>query len=356
MRVLPKLGQEIVGQIEEAWKLPQEDWARKRLLVVRWIAQHEHTVAEIMKIAAVCRQTVFTYRDKVLSEGVKGLLKRDWNGARKPAVRGAVAEEFLERLGEGKFRQARDAQTWIKKRTRKTLTESGVRKTIRRLGGKLKVPRKSHVKKDTKAAAEFRVDLSSHLAEAAGTYPDKPVRIWVLDEHRYGLLPVIRRVWGRKGVRVHAPYKTTYQWGYLHEALEVDGQHKVELLFTPMINQDVHAVFLKQISESDPNALHVIVMDQAGFHMKQEDGRVPANIRVLPLPPYCPELNPAEWFGRVVKAPTVNRIYQSLKHLEDHIIAVARRWSDPAKVATLIHEWMRVEVNAIAKPKSLLAR
>ena len=123
-----------------------------------------------------------------------------------------------------------------------------------------------------------------------------------------------------------------------------------------MRNVDVHAVFLTQISESDPNALHVIVMDQAGFHKKQEDGRVPANIRVLPLPPYCPELNPAEWFGRVVKAPTVNRIYQSLKHLEDHIIAVARRWSDPAKVATLIHEWMRVEVNAIAKPKSLLAR
>ena len=45
-----------------------------------------------------------------------------------------------------------------------------------------------------------------------------------------------------------------------------------------------------------------------------------------------------------------------IRHLEDHIIAVARRWSDPAKVATLIHEWMQVEVNAIAKTKSLLAR
>ncbi len=62
----------------------------------------------------------------------------------------------------------------------------------------------------------------------------------------------------------HGAYKTTYQWGYLHEALEVDGEHKVELLFTPMINQDVHAVFLKQISESDPNALHVIVMAKPG--------------------------------------------------------------------------------------------
>ena len=348
MRTLPKLGQEIVEQIEEAWRLPQEDRARKRLLVVRLIAQHEHTVAEIMKIAAVCRQTVFTYRDKVLSDGVKGLLKRDWAGARKPTVRGAVAEEFIEQLGQGKFRQARDAQTWIKKRTRKTLTESGVRKTIRRLGGKLKVPRKSHVKKDTKAAEEFRADLSNLLAKAVGTSPDKPVRIWVLDEHRYGLLPVIRRVWARKGVRVHAPYKTTYQWGYLHEALEVDGAHRVELLFTPSINQDVHAVFLKQIAESDPDSLHVIVMDQAGFHMKQEDGRVPANIRVLPLPPYCPELNPAEWFGRVVKAPTVNRIYGSLEKLEDHRIAVARGWSEPSKVASLVHQWMRDQVNATA--------
>lgn len=348
MRTLPKLGQEIVEQIEEAWRLPQEDRARKRLLVVRLIAQHEHTVAEIMKIAAVCRQTVFTYRDKVLSDGVKGLLKRDWAGARKPTVRGAVAEEFIEQLGQGKFRQARDAQTWIKKRTRKALTESGVRKTIRRLGGKLKVPRKSHVKKDTKAAEEFRADLSNRLAKAVGTSPDKPVRIWVLDEHRYGLLPVIRRVWARKGVRVHAPYKTTYQWGYLHEALEVDGAHRVELLFTPSINQDVHAVFLKQIAESDPDALHVIVMDQAGFHMKQEDGRVPANIRVLPLPPYCPELNPAEWFGRVVKAPTVNRIYGSLEKLENHLIAVARSWSEPSKVASLVHQWMHDQVNATA--------
>jgi transposase len=182
------------------------------------------------------------------------------------------------------------------------------------------------------------------------------VRIWVLDEHRYGLLPVIRRVWARKGVRVHAPYKTTYQWGYLHEALEVDGQHKVELLFTSVVNQDAHAVFLKQIAESDPQALHVVIMDQAGFHMQENDSRIPSSVRVVCLPPYCPELNPAEWFGRVVKAPTVNRIYQSLKHLEDHIIAVAQRWSDPAKVATLIHEWMRVEVNAIAKTKSLLAR
>ena len=110
MRTLPKLGREIVEQIEEAWGQPQPDWVRKRLLVVRLIAQHEHTVAEIMKIAGVCRQTVFTYRDRVTAGGVKALLQRDWNGARKPTVRGPLAEEFLGKLGRGEFRQARDAQ------------------------------------------------------------------------------------------------------------------------------------------------------------------------------------------------------------------------------------------------------
>jgi len=146
-RKLPILGEALVNEIETAWKQPQEDWARTRLLVVRLIAQHEMTVTQIMQVADVSRQTVFTYRDKLVAEGVAGLLKRDWGGARVSVVRGVVAKEFIKRLEAGQFRQVRDAQQWIKKRTRQTLSESGVRKILRRLGGKLKVPRKSHAKK-----------------------------------------------------------------------------------------------------------------------------------------------------------------------------------------------------------------
>jgi hypothetical protein len=43
---LPRLGRELVEEIERAW-------AKSRLLAVRFIAQHEHTVAEIMKVAGV---------------------------------------------------------------------------------------------------------------------------------------------------------------------------------------------------------------------------------------------------------------------------------------------------------------
>lgn len=345
-RKLPPLGQELVGEIEDHWNCTQPDWARKRLLVVRLIGQHEHTVAQIMKIAGVCRQTVFSYRDKVVTDGVEALLKRRWAGARKPAVHGAVAEEFVAKLEAGVFRQARDAQKWIAKRTHKNLTESGARKVMRRLGGKLKVPRKSHRKKDQAASDAFKAELPARIQAVVGESNDRPVRLWVLDEHRYGLLPVIRRVWARRGVRVHAPYATTYKWGYLHEALEIDGANDSQLLFTPAINQDIHALFLNQIAESDPNSLHIVIQDQAGFHLGSNDTRLPANLRLLPLPPYCPELNPVEGFGRLLKAPTANRLYDNLRQLEDHLIAVARQWTDPAKVHSLIHGWMRDQANA----------
>ena len=113
-RKLPPLGEALVREIEEAWSQPQEDWARKRLLVVRLIAQHELTTEQIAKVAGVSRKTVFNYRDSVCRGGVPALLTREWAGGPTPTVRGAVAEEFVQRLEAGKFRQVRDAQAWIK--------------------------------------------------------------------------------------------------------------------------------------------------------------------------------------------------------------------------------------------------
>jgi transposase len=344
-RKLDDLGQELAEQIEQAWaRRDLADWQRKRLLVVRLIAQHRLDAKGIAEVAGVSRASVFNYRDKLAAGGVEGLLSRDWAGARKPAVRGPVAEEFGQALEQGKFRQAKDAQKWIAKRTRRRLTVSGAWKVLRRLGGKLKAPRKSHAKKDQAKSDAFRAGLAEGLAAVVGT-DVRRVRVWVLDEHRYGLLPVIRRVWGKRGVRVHAPYATKYKWGYLHEAMEVDGDNAAELLFTPAIDRDTHALFLRQIAQSDPDALHVIIQDQAGFHLPTNDPRLPPNLRLLPLPPYCPELNPVERLGGLIKAQVCNRLYPTLARLERHIEAVAKACLQPAKVASLIHDWLLDQVN-----------
>ena len=85
-----------------------------------------------------------------------------------------------------------------------------------------------------------------------------------------------RRVWARRGVA------TRYHWGYLHEALEVDGAHATQLLFTPAIDRDIHALFLKQIADTDQQSFHVVIADQAGFHLPEADPHIPGQ-HVIPI-------------------------------------------------------------------------
>ena len=347
-RYLPDVGATNAAELEKAWRERQEPWQRQRLLVVRLVAQHELNAEQIAAAAGVARSTVFRYLDTFLTSGLAGLLAREHKGGHPPTLGAADQAAFLEQLRLGEFRRAKEAQAWIKARTQRTLALSSVYSLLGKVGGVLKVPRKTHAKKDAAAAESLKATLAEKLAALSAKAEGRALRLWVLDEHRYGLLPVIRRCWSLKGVRVHVPYATRYLWGYLHEALEVDGQKKVELLFTPAIDQDIHATFLRQIADSDPTAWHVIIADQAGFHLQADDTRLPANIRLLPLPPYSPELNPVEKLGDLVKDAICNQLFTALRPLEDAILAELEPLRQSgARVAELIGQgWLLEQANA----------
>ena len=63
----------------------------------------------------------------------------------------------------------------------------------------------------------------------------------------------------------------------MHETLEVDGAPAVKLLFTPAIDRDSHAHCLHLFADPDPAALHVVIADQAGFHLPADNVRLPAS-------------------------------------------------------------------------------
>jgi hypothetical protein len=236
----------------------------------------------------VCR-----YLDKCLTGGVAGLLRRDHKGGPTPTLAGADHAAFVEQLRGGQFRRAKEAQAWIKARTQTTLVLSRVHTLLGKAGGVLQVPRKTHAK------------IAAASAGAAGA-----VRLWVLDEHRYGRLPVIRRCWGLRGVRGPGALRHALPVGLPARGARSGRRPQVDLLFTPAIDQDIQAVFLRQIGESDPAARHLIIQDQAGFHRRGDDPRLPANVRLVPLPPYSPELNPVERLGDLVKDAICNRLFK----------------------------------------------
>jgi transposase len=132
--------------------------------------------------------------------------------------------------------------------------------------------------------------------------------------------------------------------------MEVDGDNRMELLFTPSVDQAPHALFLRQIAETDLQARHIIIADQAGFHLKPDDARVPANMRLLPLPPYSPELNPVERLDDLVKDNICNQLFDKLPALERAILAeLAPLRESGQRVEQLIgHGWLLDKVNSDA--------
>jgi hypothetical protein len=65
-------------------------------------------------------------------------------------------------------------------------------------------------------------------------------------------------------------------------------------LVMPMVSTEAMNIFLDAFSKRLADDEHAVVtLDQAGWH-GSNDLHVPANITLLPLPPYSPELNPVE--------------------------------------------------------------
>ena len=76
--------------------------------------------------------------------------------------------------------------------------------------------------------------------------------------------------------------------------------------------------------------------------------QLPANVRMITLPPYSPELNPVERLWDVIKDRICNRAWEDLEELTGAIsVVLAESWSTPRKVRSLIGEgWLLDTANA----------
>lgn len=66
----------------------------------------------------------------------------------------------------------------------------------------------------------------------------------------------------------------------------------------------------------DEDTLVVLLLDQAGFH-QTGNMTIPTGIEFFPLPPYTPELQPAERLWPCLHEAMANRWIHTLDHLEE---------------------------------------
>jgi transposase len=148
-------------------------------------------------------------------------------------------------------------------------------------------------------------------------HPGTVVELWTTDQHRLGLKPILRRVWCRRGDRPHAVVQHRYQWCYLYAFVHPPSGRTFWLLlptvsiiaFNVALAEFAHAVGAgrgKQI---------ILVCDGAGWHVSPQV-EVPVGVHLHLLPPYSPELQPAERLWPLTNEPRANRHFQDLEALQ----------------------------------------
>jgi transposase len=329
--------------------------SQQRLLAARMAASGQFTAAQIAEQIGVSRRRFFDWMNALKGGGLEGLLQRQHGGGARPRVKGRALSELQAGLVRGRWKRAKEIQQWLRERHDVKLKLSGVYYWLGKLRGVLKVPRKTHAQKDAAQATEFQRTLCERL-RSLNVAGGKRVRLWVADEHRYGLIPVLRKCWTLRGLRPTAPYQTKYEWGYLYSALEVDGKNAAQFLCLPEVSLQMSRLFLEHLRQRDPEAEHVVIWDQAGFHLKAGLHALPQGVHLIELPPYSPELNPVEVIGDLIKDRIGNRLWRTLEAMETAIAQELRPiYQTARRVRRLVsHPWLIEQVNNTAANNSAI--
>ena len=91
-------------------------------------------------------------------------------------------------------------------------------------------------------------------------------------------------------------------------------------MIAPYCNTEAMNCFLQQLSAKYSHYRVVLILDKAGWHISKNI-TVPANLFLIHLPPYSPELNPVELLWREIRRKYFhNKIFNSLDDVEDHLV------------------------------------
>jgi len=127
----------------------------------------------------------------------------------------------------------------------------------------------------------------------AREHPGKRIELWFMDEARVGQKGGLTHVWYQKGVRPRGVRQQGFASAHLFGAVCPERGAGVALVL-PEVSIAAMEVFLAELARAVSAGTHVaLVLDGAGWHVSKQLV-MPANLTLIPLPPYSPELNPVE--------------------------------------------------------------
>ena len=168
----------------------------------------------------------------------------------------------------------------------------------------------------------------------------KKLRVMFQDEARFGRINDPRACWAQPGVRPRCHKQIIREYTYAYGSFcPKDGQ--MDSLILPKMDHHCMGIFLRTVAKRYPKELILMVVDGAPCHNTKSDKIIlPHNIELLHLPPYSPQLNPSEnMWDEIREKFFINRSFDSMDHLEDHLIHALNHYENAPDTVQSIASW-----------------
>ncbi len=169
------------------------------------------------------------------------------------------------------------------------------------------------------------------------------IEIWFQDEMRVGQRGTVTRLRTEKGKRPCVVRQQQFISGYIFGAVCPEKDKGCGLIM-PAANTEAMQFHISEISRNTESGHHaLIIADQAAWHTTSKL-KLPENISILPLPPYSPELNPAERIWEKLRQDRLSN--RCFKDYEDIADACCEAWnefiSEKGKIKSMCsREWAK---------------
>jgi transposase len=132
---------------------------------------------------------------------------------------------------------------------------------------------------------------------------------------RYGLISNFRRSWSKVGERTVIDSQQVYDNRYLFSALSPISGQSFHISSVDSFSSEAAHVFLKELKKKYQDKTVIIIWDNAPCHRPKVLREI-LGVIILFLPPYSPELNPAERFFEELRKSTANQIFDTIDEQE----------------------------------------
>ena len=314
-------------------------WPRVQAVI---LARQGDTAPEIARALGFSRRAIQAWVAAYNRGGLEALPDRPHPG-RAPILSRDQEVRLLERIeapprpedGVCELRGA-DIRRILEQEFEARYSQSGVYKLLHRLDYNDLMPRPQHPDADDEAQHFFKEIVGEHIAAIAEQHPEDVIQVWHQDEARFGQQGTLTRVWARRGSRPRRRRQNGRESLYVLTATCASSGAAFGLVM-PELNTAVVNQFLEEFSRQlAPGARAVLLWDNAPYHVSG-DLVVPANVSLIGLLPYSPELNPVENLWHYLRAHHwSNRVYADYEALLE---AATEAWRqvclDPEKIRSI---------------------